>query len=86
MAKAHTGDRLFTALLDRLNSQGRNVSDKSASKNYAPTMFAKEDEARKHGIRKADFEDAMRRLFAVSQIAVEAYGAPSRGTTRLVTR
>jgi RecA-family ATPase len=86
MAKEHAADRLFTALLDRFNSQGRNVSEKSASKNYAPTVFAKEAEAKKYGLRKRDFEDAMRRLFTGSQIAVEAYGAPSRGTTRLVTR
>jgi hypothetical protein len=36
--------------------------------------------------RKADFEDAMRRLFAASQIIAESYGPPSRGTNRLVTK
>jgi RecA-family ATPase len=85
MAKEHTADRLFTALLDRFNSQGRNVSEKAASKNYAPTMFGKEAEAKKYGLRKADFEDAMRRLFEASQIVVVPYGSPCRGTTRLVT-
>jgi RecA-family ATPase len=86
MAKEHTADRLFTALLDRFNDQGRNVSEKAASKNYAPTAFGKETEAKKYGLKKADLEDAMRRLFAASQIAVGAYGPPCRGTTRLVTR
>jgi RecA-family ATPase len=86
MAKEHTADRLFTALLDRFNGQGRNVSEKAASKNYAPTAFGKEAEAKKYGLRKADFEAAMRRLFAASEIAVEPYGPPCRGTTRLVTR
>jgi RecA-family ATPase len=86
MAEEHTADRLFTALLDRFNSQGRNVSEKAASKNYAPTVFAKEAEAKKYGLRKADLEAAMRRLFAASEIAVEPYGPPCRGTTRLVTR
>jgi RecA-family ATPase len=85
MAKEHTADRFFVALLDRFNSQGRNVSEKAASKNYAPTMFSKEDEAKKYGLRKADLEGAMRRLFEASQIAVEPYGSPCRGTTRLVT-
>jgi RecA-family ATPase len=85
MAKAHIADRLFTALLDRFNSQGRNVSEKAASKNYAPTAFGKEAEAKKYGLRKADLEEAMRRLFAASEIAVEPYGPPCRGTTRLVT-
>jgi RecA-family ATPase len=85
MAKEHTADRLFIALLDRFNSQGRNVSEKATSKNYAPTMFSKEDEAKKYGLRKADLEGAMRRLFEASQIVVVPYGSPYRGTTRLVT-
>jgi RecA-family ATPase len=86
MVKEQTADRLFLAMLDRFNRQGRNASEKAASKNYAPTMFGKEAEAKKSGLRKADFEVAMRRLFAVDQIMVEAYGAPCRGTTRLVAR
>jgi RecA-family ATPase len=85
-AAEQTADRLFVALLDRFNDQGRNVSEKAASKNYAPTVFGKEDEAKTYGIKKAAFEDAMRRLFATSAISVQPYGAPSRGTTRLVTR
>ncbi|WP_247991912.1 AAA family ATPase [Bradyrhizobium sp. 186] len=86
MAKEQTAERLFLALLDRFNDQGRNVSEKAASKNYAPTAFAKEAETRKHGVRKADFEGAMCRLFAASAISVQPYGSPCRGTTRLVTR
>jgi RecA-family ATPase len=86
MAKEQNADRLFVALLDRFNDQGRNVSEKAASKNYAPTVFGKETEAKKFGIKKIDFEAAMRRLFDASDIAVEHYGAPCRGTTRLVTR
>jgi RecA-family ATPase/5S rRNA maturation endonuclease (ribonuclease M5) len=85
-ATENTADRLFVALLDRFNDQGRNVSEKAASKNYAPTVFGKEDEAKTYGIKKAAFEGAMRRLFATSAISVQPYGAPSRGTTRLVTR
>jgi hypothetical protein len=85
-AAENTADRLFVALLDRFNDQGRNVSEKAASKNYAPAVFGKEDEAKKHGIKKAGFEGAMRRLFNSSAISVQSYGAPSRGTTRLVTR
>jgi RecA-family ATPase len=86
MAKEQTADQLFTALLDRFNGQGRNVSEKATAKNYAPTVFGKEAEAKKYGLRKADFEAAMRRLFDASQIAVEPYGPPCRGTTRLVTK
>jgi RecA-family ATPase len=86
MAKEQTANRLFLALLDRFNDQGRNVSEKAASKNYAATVFGKEAEAKKYGIRKPDFEDAMRRLFETGEIVVEPYGPPCRGTTRLVTR
>ena len=86
MAKEHTANRLFLALLDRFNDQGRNVSEKAASKNYAPTVFGKEAEAKKFGVRKVDLEAAMRRLFETSELAVEPYGPPCRGTTRLVTR
>jgi hypothetical protein len=49
-------------------------------------MFAKEDEAKKYGIRKVDLEGAMRRLFATSAISVQPYGPPSRDLTRLATR
>jgi hypothetical protein len=85
MVTEQTADRLFIALLHRFNHQGRNVSEKAASKNYAPTMFGKETEAKRYGLKKADFEHAMRRLFEASQIAVEPYGPRCRGTTRLVT-
>jgi RecA-family ATPase len=85
MAKEHTAERLFVALLDRFNSQGRHVDAKAASKNYAPTVFGKESEAKRYGLRKADLEGAMRRLFEASQIVVVPYGSPCRGTTRLVT-
>jgi RecA-family ATPase len=84
MAKEQTADRLFLTLLARFNDQGRNVSEKAAARNYAPTVFAKETDAKKDRVRKLDFEDAMRRLFATSAIAVQAYGPPSRGFTRVV--
>jgi len=86
LGREQTAERLFLALLDRFNDQGRNVSDKTTAKNYAPTAFAKEADAKKYHIRKADFEAAMRRLFERSMISVQRYGPPSRGATRLVTR
>jgi RecA-family ATPase len=85
-AAESTADRLFVALLDRFNEQGRNVSEKAASKNYAPSVFGKEEDSKTHGIKKAGFEGAMRRLFDTSAILVQPYGPPSRGATRLVTR
>jgi RecA-family ATPase len=86
MAAEHKVDQVFLTLLDRFNDQGRNVSEKGAAKNYAPTAFCKEAEGQKVGIKKADFEAAMRRLFAADKIAILPYGAPSRGTTRLESK
>jgi RecA-family ATPase len=83
LAAEQRAERLFLTLLDRFNRQARNVSDKPAARNYAPTAFAKEAEAKKDGIRKVDLENAMRRLFEAEKIAIVPYGSPSRGTTRL---
>lgn len=86
LAAEQSADRLFLTLLDRFNDQGRNVSEKAASKNYAPTAFGQEADARKCAIKKVDFEGALRRLFAADKIFVQPYGPPSKGTTRLVSR
>ena len=42
--------------------------------------------AKKHGLRKADLNDAMSRLFDTNRIYVENYGRPSRPATRLAVR
>jgi RecA-family ATPase len=86
LAREQTAEKLFLALLDRFNAQGRHVTQKEAAKNYAPNAFAKEADTKAQGFRKADLEAAMRRLFDKSQIAVQPYGPPSRGTTCLVAR
>jgi RecA-family ATPase len=83
LAAEQRAERLFLTLLERFNRQGRNVSDKPSARNYAPTTFSKEAEAKKVAIRKVDFENAMRRLFKAEKIAVVPYGPPSRATTRL---
>ena len=86
LAAEQAAQRMFLDLLNRFNSQNRNLSDKSSANNYAPTMFAKEKEAREAGIKKAAFETAMRNLFAADKIRIEAYGSPSKGWTRLVVK
>jgi hypothetical protein len=75
---------MFLVLLDRCVGQGRNISDKHNAPSYAPTVFAKEAEAKDSSIRKSDFGAAMRRLFASNKIRLEPYGSPSRGTSRMV--
>ena len=45
-------EEVFLDLLNRFSVQNRNVSDKPTANTYAPTMFAKEDAAKKLGLRK----------------------------------
>ncbi|MET4526542.1 AAA family ATPase [Bradyrhizobium sp. JR18.2] len=77
-------EELFMDLLRRFTGESRNVSDKATSPTYAPTAFAKEEEAKKFRIKKPDFEQAMRDLFRTARIRVEEYGRPSRPYSRLV--
>jgi hypothetical protein len=79
-------DETFLDLVKRFADEGRNVSHQTTSKTYAPTAFAKETEAKKHQLRKADFEDAMRRLFEAKKVHVEDYGRPSRRYTRIAIK
>jgi RecA-family ATPase len=86
LAAEQKAEQLFLILLDRFTRQGRNTCEKPSAPTYAPTLFAKESEARALGIRKADFEGAMSRLFAAEKICLERYGSPSRATSRLVRK
>jgi RecA-family ATPase len=83
LAAEQKADQVFLNLLTRFNSQGRNTCEKPSAHNYAPVLFAKEQEAKDAGIKKAGFEDAMRRLFAADKICLKPYGAPSKATARL---
>jgi RecA-family ATPase len=76
-------DEKFCTNIIRFMGQGRNVSIKPNAPTYAPTEFAKEPEAKKLGLKKTDFEAAMRRLLEAGKIKSDAYGPPSRGWTRL---
>ena len=82
LAAEQKAEQLFLTLLDRFTRQGRNTCEKPSAPTYAPTLFAKESEARELGIRKADFEGAMRRLFAAEKICLEPYGSPSQGNLK----
>jgi hypothetical protein len=62
---------VFLDLLKRFAAAGRKVSEKPTSPNYTPRLFLMEEEAKKTNLRKADFEAAMRRLFANGKIVVE---------------
>jgi RecA-family ATPase len=86
IAREAKADGIFLDLLQRFAGEGRNVSDKQTSNNYAPATFAQEAEAKKQHLRKADLEASMRRLFADKKIHVENYGRPSRPTSRIAIK
>jgi RecA-family ATPase len=86
MARKAKAEEVFMDLLRRLSGQGRNVSNKPTAQNFAPTEFAREDEARKYRLKKPDLEQAMRDLFRADKIGIEEYGRPSRPYSKLVIR
>jgi RecA-family ATPase len=78
-------DEIFLELLRRFTRENRFVSGKPSS-NYAPALFAKEDEAKRDMITGKAFEAAMRRLFKSGKIWNEPSGKPSRPSYRIAVR
>ncbi|UGX93376.1 AAA family ATPase [Bradyrhizobium barranii subsp. barranii] len=85
-ARNAAADTLFLQLLDRFAAKGENVSPKRNANNYAPALFAKTTEAKAAKFTSDHFADALDRLIAAVKVAVEPYGAASRGTSRIVRR
>jgi RecA-family ATPase len=85
-ARESKAEEVFVDLLKRFTDDGRNVSDKPTSNNYAPKVFAQEAEAKKVSLRKVDLEGAMRRLFSDRKIYIEHYGRPARPASRVTIR
>jgi RecA-family ATPase len=77
-------EALFLQLLDRSASRRENLSASRTANNYAPTVFAKAAEANAAHFGRDHFADALDRLLATNRVGVEAYGAKSRGTARIV--
>jgi RecA-family ATPase len=85
-ARNAAADALFLRLLDGFTAKGENVSPKRNANNYAPTLFAKTTEGKAAKFTSDHFADALDRLIAAAKIALEPYGAASRGTSRIVRR
>ena len=83
LAADQRAEDMFLNLLDRFNAQERTLSQKFGG-NYAPTLFAREPEAKAARINKAALDGAMTRLFAANKIHLEQYGPPSRDTFKLM--
>jgi RecA-family ATPase len=77
-------DSLFQQLLARITERGENISPKRTANMFAPSVFAKEPEARANGIGKKDFEAAMARLLDTNKIHLGEYGPRCRETKRLL--
>jgi RecA-family ATPase len=86
VARSSKAEEVFMELLQRFSSQKRPVSDKSTAPNYAPTAFAKEDEAKKYRFKRHEFEQAMRCLFKSNKIDINQYGRPSRPSYNIVVK
>ena len=77
LAQAASAQDVFLTLLKRFEASNRTVGDKS-SRSYAPSLFAREDEAKKAGLNRKLLEAAMRQLFKDGKIWNEPCGRPSR--------
>jgi AAA domain len=76
-------EHIFLELLARLTVAGRVVSERPGT-NYAPSVFAKEREARLAKVSKVALADGMRRLFEKGKIRVEEYQHGGHARLRIV--
>ncbi|MDB5593732.1 MAG: RecA-family ATPase [Hyphomicrobiales bacterium] len=74
-------DARFLDLLATFDREGRNVTSVPCS-TFAPKLFAQHPDAR--GIKKADFQSAMNRLFGDGKIKLLTEGSPARQRSRIV--
>jgi RecA-family ATPase len=77
MALQQNAEYLFLDLLDEFERQGRKVSHKASSNNFAPKAFADQPKAKTGGIKRPALVDAMERLFTARKIKVHQYGKAS---------
>jgi RecA-family ATPase len=85
LAQETKTDEIFLQLLRRFAKGNRFVSDKRGT-NYAPALFAREDEAKSEAINSKMFEAAMLRLFKAGTIWNEPCGKPSRPSFRIAIK
>ena len=81
-AQLETAKKVFLSILEQYDVANRTVSDKSG-RNYAPALFAEEDEAKSAGLHAKILVCAMRDLFKEHQIWNEPIGKPSRPAYRI---
>ena len=62
LAREQKAEEIFLKLLDKFSKRNEQISSKIGAHMFAPTVFAKEPEAKAAGLKKKDFEAAMGRL------------------------
>jgi RecA-family ATPase len=77
-------ERVFLDLLDRTGAEGQPVCSNNRAGNYAPKLFGSRPDRERYA--KADFEQALQRLFAQREIANIEYGRKGDQRTRIVRR
>jgi RecA-family ATPase len=85
IARQAKAGEVFLDLLHRFTKENRKVGS-SSSRNYAPSLFAREEEAKRAGINSKALEAAMRQLFKDGRIWNEPCGKPSRPAFRLAIK
>jgi RecA-family ATPase len=84
-ARGAVAQEVLLTLLKRFNAQNRDVSCRP-SVTYAPTLFAREPEAKAAMLTGKHLEAAMRQLFVDNKIWNEPCGKPSRPRFRLAIK
>jgi hypothetical protein len=77
-------EQVFLDLLDQVTAENQPVSSNSRAGNYAPKLFSKRPG--RDGFVKADFEAAMQKLFAASEIVNVDYGRKHDERRRIARR
>jgi RecA-family ATPase len=77
-------EQVFLDLLGQVTAENQPVSSNSRAGNYAPKLFSKRPG--RDGFVKAEFEAAMQKLFAASQIVNVDYGRKHDERTRIARR
>jgi hypothetical protein len=83
VAAAHDAEMVFLALLARFTLEGRNVVA-SGGRTFAPSVFAREPEARSAKISKRRLADAMGELFRRGKIRVQEVRTGHRNIARAI--
>jgi RecA-family ATPase len=76
-------EEVFVSILRRWFRDSLTVSNKLTARNYAPTVFGRDPEAKLANLSKRDFEAAMARLIDRGRIRVEVVGPASKQSNEL---